>query len=286
VVDRLCAMDALGTATMSAGRFREAYRIARERLALAGTLRWHEPGAVAEVADAYHVASTTAIAVGDLPAALTLARRAPTDDPIAEHPWVVAPRQVRVLTLTGRLTEAVRWADTLWAGWRAAGCPPAAWSSTAVAVAALAHGLLGDGLFDVWRARAVEIARGPDAPSLVASAAFADARFAVHAGEFTHAAELVDRAFAPFPELWWQPYAHAAGAELAVAAGLPDAARFVAAARAAAEENDWAAAAVTRARGRLHGDPALLAEAAERFDRIGAGFERVATLSLDPQPRV
>jgi predicted ATPase/DNA-binding CsgD family transcriptional regulator len=280
VVDRLCALDALGVATVEAGRFREAHRIAQDRLALARTLRWHEPAAVAEVVDAYHVASTTAIAVGDLPTALTLARRAPVDDPVGAHPWVAAPRQVRVLTLTGRLTEATRWATTLWEGWRAAGCPPAGWTSSAVVAAALAHGLLGDGQFDLWRARAVEIARGPDSQSLLASAAFADARFALHTADFTQAADLVARAFDPFPEQWWQPYAHAAGAELAVAAGLPDAARHLETAAAVAAENDWAAAAVTRAKGRLTGEKALLADAADQWARLDARFEHDCTLLL------
>ncbi|TDV57358.1 putative ATPase [Actinophytocola oryzae] len=282
VVDRLCALDVLGLATAAAGRLREAYRIAEDRLALAHTLPWHEPGAVTEVVDAFHVASTTAVAVGNLPAALALARRAPADDPVAGHPYVAAPRQVRVLTLAGRLDEAARWATTMWEGWRAAGCPPAEWMSTAVAAAALAHGLRGDGQFAVWRARAVEVARSADSPSLTACAAFVDARFALHTDDFTEAAGLVARAFAPFAEPWWQPYAHAAGAELAVTAALPDAERFLAAAAQAASENDWAAATLTRARARLTRDEALVADAADQWARIDARFERARTLDLLP----
>jgi len=274
-VDRLCALDVLGVATMAAGRLREAHRIAGDRLRLAATLGRHEPAAVAELVDAYHVASTTAVAVGDLPAALELARRAPVDDPVADHPYVSAPRQVRALTLTGDFTAACALATTMWAGWRAAGCPPADWMSSAVAMAALAHGLLGDGEFAVWRARAVEIARGPDTPSLQASAAFVDARTAVHMGAFEDAESLVAKAFGPFTELWWQPYAHAAGAELAVAAGLPDAARHVATAAASARENAWAAATLAR----VHGD---LAGAAEQWASIEARFEWAYTLSLLP----
>jgi hypothetical protein len=110
---------------------------------------------------------------------------------------------------------------------------------------------------------------------------FVDARLAVHdldngAGPI-HAAELVRRAFAEFPQPWWIPYAHAAGAELAVVAGLDDPERYL---DTAGPEKSWAEAAVLRARGRLTGDRGQLRQAADQFARIGADFEHEHTLRL------
>jgi hypothetical protein len=47
-----------------------------------------------------------------------------------------------------------------------------------------------------------------------------------------------------------------------------------------AAEHAWAAACLARAAGRLHGDQDALAAAVAGFERIGATFERAATLLL------
>jgi hypothetical protein len=85
-----------------------------------------------------------------------------------------------------------------------------------------------------------------------------------------------------FPEKWWLPYAHAAGAGLAVVAGLPDAAHRLTEAQPAAAENDWAGACLARATARHTGDQRLMAESVTRWERIGARFERAVTLTLVP----
>ncbi len=82
-----------------------------------------------------------------------------------------------------------------------------------------------------------------------------------------------------FAEPWWAAYARAAGAELAVVADLPDAAERIALAEPLAAENDWAAACLARARGRL-GDRSALGDAVERWERLGARFERECTAAL------
>jgi predicted ATPase/DNA-binding CsgD family transcriptional regulator len=271
----LGALDAHGTAVGNAGRLREARALAEERVRIAERLPPHDPRAGAEIVDAVHVASTTAVSVGDLPTALAIARGGLLGDPLGDHPYLAAPRLIRALALTGRLDEAAEHADALWERWRRAGSPPAEWMASAIATAALAHGLRGDGLFPLWRRQTQEVA-GPDTGS--AAAAFVDARVAVHTGTPDDAAGLVDAAFAPFRESWWQPYAHAAGAELAVVAGLPDAPARLAAAQHAADENDWAAACLTRARGRQN--RALLKDAARQWERIDARFEHACTLRL------
>ena len=88
---------------------------------------------------------------------------------------------------------------------------------------------------------------------------FVEARLALHFGRWDEAAQLL--AHLPTGKnAWWQvrhwyfdAYPWAVAAELAVAAGLPDAAARLAAAEPAAQENRWAAACVARARGRLTG---------------------------------
>ncbi|WP_433160311.1 ATP-binding protein [Kribbella sp. CA-247076] len=282
-LDLMNALDVYSVALANAGRLADARRTAEERLDLAATLPDHEPRAVAEIVDAFHVASTTAVAVGDLDEALRLARV--TDDPVHGHPYITAPRKIRAFALSGLFAEAVEAAEVMWTGWRAAGCPPRAWMASSAATAALAHGLLGTGQDAVWQARALEIARVGDAaesPVLVATATFVDARLALQRldGGFDgsqEAGKVVERAFADFPEPWWAPYARAAGAELAAATGDPDAERYLA---LAVSENAWSDAVLQRARGRLTGDRAALTEAAARFERIGARFEHAYTLTL------
>ena len=90
-------------------------------------------------------------------------------------------------------------------------------------------------------------------------------------------AQDVERAFTEFPEPWWIPYARAAGAELAVVAGFPDAEQYV---ERAVTENAWSDAVLLRARGRLTREQGLLTDAAARFERIGAAFEYARTLRL------
>jgi predicted ATPase/DNA-binding CsgD family transcriptional regulator len=279
----MSALDVYGTALASAGRFRESRQAAVERFTLAASLPHHDPRAVAEIVDAFHVASTTAVSVGDLTEAVRLAEL--TDDPVHGHPYIIAPRRIRAFALSGRFEEAVRAADVMWSGWRAAGCPHRAWMASAASAAALAHGLLGTGAADVWRARALELARAEDpmdAPMLMTAATFVDARLAVQrldtGGEVAGAEVLVERAFATSPHPWWIPYANSAGAELAVVASLPDAERYLD--LVTASESDWVDATVLRARARLSGDRDALAEAAVRFERLGAWFEHAHTLSL------
>ncbi|RKS78991.1 hypothetical protein BZB76_0429 [Actinomadura pelletieri DSM 43383] len=154
--------------------------------------------------------------------------------------------------------------------------------SPAVAAIALAHGLLGDvDGFRLWRARAERVAGGAGSRYLASFAAFVDARTALHAGKPD--ARLVDAACADFPpQDWYRTYARATAAELAVVAGLPDAAARLAAAEDAAVENAWAAACLSRATGRLHGDEAELDAAVRAWERLGARFERACTLLLIP----
>jgi hypothetical protein len=174
----------------------------------------------------------------------------------------------------------------MWDGWQRAGRSPSAWMVPAVASAALAYRLRGDQQgFAVWRARVLEVVgiTDPSHALHLAPVAFLDARAALHTGELADAAALVDRAFADFRgNTWAHPYARAVGAELAVVAGLPDAAERLAAAASTTGHNAWAAACLARATGRLNQDPDAYAAAVAGFERIGASLERAYTLLLLP----
>ncbi|MGI5246623.1 hypothetical protein [Dactylosporangium sp. CA-139066] len=111
----------------------------------------------------------------------------------------------------------------------------------------------------------------------LAPLAFVEALGAIHDRDFDNAAELVDRAFDRFVFGWTIPYARAAGAELAVLAGLPDATHRLAAAAPAADYNQWVAACLTRAAGHTHRS---YEKAVESWERVGATLEAAATRRL------
>lgn len=291
----LGSLDALGTALANAGLLRQAHRLSDERLRLAAIASRHEPAVAAELTDLFHAASTGAIAAGDLPAARSIARQADRQNPLGVHAAIAAPRLIRLYGLAGQFDEALAQAAVLWDGWLYAATAETSgelsalrgdWPCSAAAIAALVNGVRGDlPGFEEWCSRALRIAHVHDAAessALAAPAAFAAARVAVHTGRRADATQLVAAALAPFPEKWWLPYAHAAGAELAVVAELPDAAERLAAAEPAADKNDWAAACHARATARLTGDARLMADSVAGWERIGARFERAVTLLLVP----
>jgi hypothetical protein len=160
------------------------------------------------------------------------------------------------------------------------------WMGSAFAAAALVPGLRGDGAgYERWRSRALTVAECADPEGngdLMAIMAFVDARIAVHTGDAERAAALVARAFAEFPERWWEGFARAAGTELAVVAGLPDATDRLVGADWLVAEHRWAAAVLDRTRGRLADDPDAIARSLAAWERMDARFERACTLLLVP----
>jgi predicted ATPase/DNA-binding CsgD family transcriptional regulator len=272
------ALDSANSAAARQGRLRAAYRIARERLDLLPTLTRHRPADGIEMFDLFHSVSLGALAVGDLPGALDIAARATEQDPVnGDYPFVSLLKYLAPLTLSGRFDEAVELGERAFAEWRAAGAPLLSWLTPSVQMLELATGLRGE--HGLWRARTLEFAGHADARAgrLAATTAFVEARLAVHNGHIAHADRLVRNAFGEFTQPWYRAYAHAAGAELAVLAHLPDAEKRLAQAQHTAEENDWAAACVARARGRLTGDAAAFRRSMETWNRIGARFELECT---------
>ncbi|MFI6028009.1 ATP-binding protein [Amycolatopsis magusensis] len=268
------ALDSANSAAARQGRLREAYRIARERLDLLPMLTRHRPADGIEMFDLFHSVSSGAVAVGDLPGALAIAARATEQDPVnGDYPFVSLLKYLAPLTLSGRFDEAIELGERAFAEWRAAGAPLLAWLAPSVQLLELATGLRGD--HGLWRARTLEFAghTDPRSGSLAATTAFVEARLSVHNGHLIDAERLVRNAFQDFTQPWYRAYANAAGAELAVLAQLPDAEKRLEQAERAAEENDWAAACVARARGRFGGDAAAFRRSREIWARIGARFE-------------
>ncbi|MFI9598038.1 ATP-binding protein, partial [Nonomuraea sp. NPDC052265] len=278
-------LDAVTTAAVRAGRHHEARRHTEERLALLSEMDRDDPRSAIEIVDTLHVACTDAIVAGDLPAAISAGRLMMADDLVGDHPYISASRLIPALVLTGDLGAALRYGERMWEGWERAGRPPAGWLLPSVSAVALAHGLLDDRVrFRLWRHRAgvvVDHALAGQA-RLTSFGAFVDARAALHSGDLGDATALVERAFGAFSMGRYAAYAQAAGAELAVAAGLPDAPDRLAAALLTAGENHWASACLARAGGRLHADPDALAASVAQWEGIGARLERAHTLLLIP----
>lgn len=276
------ALDALVSAALRAGRLREAHRVARDRLDLLAGLPLADPRCSAEVVDIVHVAVNCAFAAGDLPAALAAARPALADDLLGDQYYLSTNNLILPLALSGAFGEALRHADGAWESWLRAGRPESGMMQPVAVGPALVHGLRGDReRHAMWRARTSGEATG-QVFGHATLAGFADALVAVHTGRLDTAAGLVGALFSDATNPLYAGYAHPVGAELAVLAGLPDAAARIDAAEPAAAENAWGAACLARARGRLHGDPAELAAAVEGWERIGARFERASTLLLLP----
>ena len=279
------SLDTLSVLSAKAGQLRRAHRLTSERVALLGVMDRDDPYAAAEILSVLHDAWLGALAVGDLPGALEIAQKYRDDDLLGAHQYRPASKLILPLVLMGRFDEAFGQAGLMWDAWQRSGAPIALWVAPAAAATALAHGLLDDSTgFWRWRARAQQ-AVGPGAPQggKPPFAAFAELRVAIHAGTDDPAA-LVAAAFAPSPRSWHRPYEQAAAAELAVTAGLPDAEARLQAASAVGKQNDWAAACLARASGRLHRDPAMLAASAERWQRIGADYERACSGTKHPGP--
>jgi hypothetical protein len=245
------ALDAVGTDLARRGRYRAAYRIAAERVAQVALADRREPRAAAEILEAFHFAWLCALATGDLAGALDTARTIAADDLLGAHPYRPASKLIPPLVLLGHLDEALGYAEPMWSAWRRSGVPVATWVAPAASAVALACGVRGDADgYRRWRDRAGRAAASGLPGTGSAFAAFVDAHVAAHRGDRAAAPDLVRHATAASGG-WASAYARAAGAELAVVAGLPDAADLVAAARPAVTENDWAAACLARAAARL-----------------------------------
>jgi predicted ATPase/DNA-binding CsgD family transcriptional regulator len=276
------ALDALGTAARGEGHFRQAQQLTKERLSLLEAMDRHAPYAAPEILDTHRVAAADALMAGQLRDALDAARLALQDELLGPNSYISLAGLIPPLVLSGSFEESLRHAQEMWEGWHSAGRPAAGWMAPAVSLTALAHELMGDsGGRALWLGRVREAA-GPEAGHRfpLASDVFVDARTAIQRGDFTQARAIVDTAFGDFRGARFEGYARAAGAELAVTAGLGDAEERLESALATAGENAWAIACLTRARGRLECDGRLLDTAMGLWEDVGSEFELGCTRRL------
>jgi predicted ATPase len=288
------ATDAVSAALLNTGRHHDAFELDRTRLDVIGRMRGHDPHATYEIDDAIETIGHAGCAAGELRSALA-AQAAAIGAYDVERPH----RPVRCavmfplgLALTGRFDEASIVAESMWSAWLAAGSPFAGWMGSALLGAALAHGLRGQtGAYEEWLRRTAHLFPDRDMWDVCNTgtvAAFTVARVALHGGDVDEARSVLAR-YLDHPPVspagalsYFNGYPRALAADVAAAVGSPDAPALIDGAMPAATENRWAAACVDRARGRLAGDPNLIARAAEAFADIDARFEQACTLVLLP----
>jgi hypothetical protein len=178
----------------------------------------------------------------------------------------------------------------MWRAWQRAGRPAARWMSPSVYATALLHGLRGEPAhYRTWREHAAEVIGAPDSTghrNLSLFSAFADARIDLHHGRVDRALSRVAGIGTPGADWYatshwyYDAYAWALAAEVAVVAGTKDASGRLAAAEPVGRENLWAAACLDRTTGRLTGDRTALERSVAGWERIDARFERASTLLL------
>lgn len=251
--------------------------LAGKRLELLDRFTRHDPAAGGEIGDIFHMATETAIASGNLPAALAAAARA-GDDSIGQGVPMLAPSRLTLThALSGAFADAREEATEMARAWERAGRPSAGWMAPALYAAALVCGLTGDQSgVRAWSTRALELTKDQNVQGF---APFVHCRVALHDGRLAEALGIAERLPGEYLGKF-DAYARAIAAECAVVAGLPDAEAGLAAVESAGEENDWAAACLVRARGRLDGDEGLLARSVAGWEHIDARFERACTLLL------
>jgi predicted ATPase/DNA-binding CsgD family transcriptional regulator len=282
------ALDAVTCTLGTSGHIREAFTLTSERVALLDRLPRHDPRAGFEVTDIFHMANEFALMAGELPTALANARRVQLDAVMLGQPHNSASQLVLPLVLQGQFDEALEHAELMWHSWQRAGAPAARWMSPSVYGTALLHGLRGDSVgYDTWCQRAIDVIGGPDPTghrNVHSFAVFADARVAMHTGHLDHALERtadIGHDWYATSHWYYDAYAWAIAAEVAVVAGAPDATERLAAAAPLSKESVWAAACLDRAHGRL-GDHAALERSVAGWEHLGARFERACTLLLIP----
>jgi predicted ATPase/DNA-binding CsgD family transcriptional regulator len=283
--DPICisnALDAVSSAEGAVGRFRATAARTRERLALLDRLPRHDPTVGGEVADIFHMATESALAVGDLKTALQDARRYRTDRSQQGLVHFPAAHMVVPHALMGQLDDALIHAAVMVEGWERTGRPSAGWMAPAFFAAALAHGLRGEQeAMARWWEHGDEIALGISPRSF---ARFVGPRLALHAGDVDGAVERSAPSAYSDGGLY-DAYALAMRVEVAVVAGAREAEQLLHEAAGPVAENDFAGAQLLRARGRLTGDETVLRAAVAAWEALDARVERACTLLLLPDRR-
>jgi len=276
------ALDLVAAAASAEGRFKDASRLTAERLGLVHRMRRHDPRAGGEVVDIFHMGMEAAMAAGELPAALAAARRAHEDSLEQGFGHFAATHLVVPLALRGAFDEAAMYAEVMREGWERTGRPAAGWMAPSFLAAALVHGLRGDAdtYRDWWSV--AEVVRVNARENGFSD--FVEARIALHQGDIDAAVAMITTS-SDITCAQYTAYAEAMAVEIAIVAGLPDAEGRLERAAPLGIENDFVAACLLRASGRLHDDEATLTRAVASWEQLGARFERACTLLLVPSRR-
>jgi len=277
------ALDAAAAAASFDGHLKESSRYSSERLQLLDRLPRHDPKVGGEIADIFHMASLSAVGAGELGAALASARNSYHDDTNQGLPQFAATHLLPPLVLRGEFDEAVEQAMVMRQGWERAGRPPAGWMSPAFFAAALVHGLRADeDEYARWMELGTSIALVTASPP--ACKLYFEGRIALHQGGLLEQVRTSPTAEerGSYYDPYYDSYLEAVRVEMAVVAQSGDAEEQLATAQRLARENDFVAAQLLRAAGRLRHDETALKDSVAGWESIGARFERACTLLLLP----
>jgi predicted ATPase/DNA-binding CsgD family transcriptional regulator len=271
------ALDAAGAAASHDGHFKEASRYALERLQLLDRLPRHDPRVGGEIADIFHMASESAVGAGELGAALASARSSYDDDTNQGLPQFAATHLLPPLVLRGEFDEAVEQAMVMRQGWERAGRPPAGWMSPAFFATALVHGLRGD---EDGYARWTELGETIARITGSSCSTYFGCRAALHRGAIEQVRTL--ETALESCSVHYDAYLEAVRVETDVIDGSDGVEERLAIAQRLAPENNFVAAQLLRAEGRLRHDETALKDSVAGWEAIGARFERACTLLLLP----
>ncbi len=273
------ALDALAAAAWDEGEMAESAEICLDRALLLPQMESHDPRRGAEIIDILHMGADGPLALGDLDVATDFAEWA-VHHPMAGGALHLLQRELVVgYCLTGRFAEAVTHGDIMRSAWQRIGGPTAGWMAPATYLLALVHGLLGHrDECDEWmefshqmsldeQERGAHLRGDPPGPARRAPRRRRPPRWTATARappSPTRTSRGRSRPSATPPYVW------AIDCDAWAARGDPDASDRIDEVRASTPQHLWAAPCLLRAEGRLAGDDALLAQAADGFGAIGA----------------
>jgi predicted ATPase len=281
------ALDALAAAYQTTGRAAESVALTASRMELLDRMRPHDPSARSEQMDILHMAVDSQASSGNLPLAVSYARRA-VAHPLGEGAMHVMTRGLVIgLVLTGQFEEALENAAVMRDVWERAGKPSATWMAPAAFLVTLMHGLRGERAdHDDWLALSEQVLIVPRHPMR----SYYEIRLAMHAGTREDLAAAVARHDARTGDeddsgLSWsgreyEAYASAIAAEALAMLGEAEAVARVAEVRDRFPEHYWVGACLLRAAARLGGDGSTAQAAVEAFAALEARFEVAVTQLL------
>lgn len=277
------ALDRRTTILLARGEARAALATAVRRIDLLDRVD-RDASLGAELNDAYGMATESAIAAGELPAAHRTAEALAALRTNREVGHVATTRLIMVTALAGDWDETVARGRVFLDGWEVAGRPRLATMRRAAMAAAAVHGMRGDDDGHArWLGVLDALAPAGQPPTDRAASEFFEAMLLLHRGEAERAVSTLasDPAdLTRWNQAIWRPWYAALWVEAAVLAEHPDAAARFDVARWAAGDNAVAAALVGRAEAISAGDRAGILAAAAALETAGCRYQWARGLVL------